>query len=119
MIDSPDADAILAEVEKALHGGLSSGFEQKVAANAVALARRELKLGAASEAAELARLQRLLGRSGDLETVNRELCAALRERRMSAATPGLMDHLRRTAIEKIMIDQPSYPAFRAARGTQE
>ena len=119
MIDSPDADAILAEVETALRGGLSAGFEQKVAANAVALARRELKLGAASEAAELARLKRLLDRSGDLETLNQELCAALREQRMSAATPGLLDHLRRTAIEKIMIDQPSYPAFRAARGTEE
>jgi hypothetical protein len=80
----------------------------RVAANALAIVRRELAQGPAAEQAQEARLRALLGSGGDLAALNLALCAALRAGAMNETTPGLLDHLKAAAREQIAIDQPNY-----------
>ena len=113
MLDSPPAELLVAEARKALEGGLAPGFPQKVAANALGIAQRELELGPALAEAELARLAALVGDRGDLAQRNARLAAAVRDGSFDPDDPALLDHLIRTAVAKLEIDQPRYPAFRA------
>ena len=55
MLDNPPAAVLIAEARKALEEGLAPGFPQKVAANAVGIAERELELGPEFAAAEMTR----------------------------------------------------------------
>lgn len=100
------------EVLPQLSGALA--FHVRVAANAVDLARREVQLAPASDAAERARLTALLGMDGDLATLNAALCDRIRAREIDLATPGLVDHLRRSMLAKLAVDQPNYSAYRRA-----
>jgi hypothetical protein len=86
----------------------------RVTLSALQLVRRALDLAPVSDAAERARLAALLGREGELEALNRALCDRIRAGEMDLSTPGLLQHLRATALEKLAVDQPSYPAYRRA-----
>jgi hypothetical protein len=55
----------------------------------------------------------LLGEQGDLETLNRRLCARIAAGEIGLSTPGLVDHLWQTTLDKLAIDQPNYAAYRA------
>ena len=57
---------------------------------------------------------RLLGRNGDLESLRRELVGTLRSGSLRLDHPGLADHLRRTVVAQVGIDQPQYPGYRTA-----
>ena len=91
MADNPPAHLLVEEVRKALEAGLAPGFAQKVAANALAIAQRELERGPAVSAEETA-----------------HLLAAIREGRIDDALVGV---LIRSSIAKLEIDQPGYPGF--------
>ena len=117
MQDRPDARTLLAEVQAALKAGIAPGFQQARAANAVALALRETGLAPATHDAEHARLVALLGREGDLAVLNRMLAHGIRDGSIDCGQAGLSDHLIRTTIEKLAVDQPNYPAFRAWRAS--
>lgn len=114
MLDKPDSKAILREVQAALKAGIAPGFQQSVAANAVALALREEELAPVAHEAEVARLAALLGRDGELEKQNRALADGVRAG--SVRGTALEAHLICTTIEKMEVDQPRYPAFRAWKG---
>jgi len=114
MLDAPKGMDILREVQAALKAGIAPGFQQAVAANAVALALREAELAADAQSAELARLESLLGRAGNLAELNRALAEGIRSGAL--AGPALTGHLIRTTIEKMQVDQPNYPAFRVWQG---
>jgi hypothetical protein len=86
----------------------SDAYAARVAANALAIVRRELTLGAAAEAEEVAGLRRILRRDGTLAELNALLCAALRDGSIDERTDGLMAHLRNSARSRIAIDQPNY-----------
>lgn len=116
MQDSPPARAILAEVAAALRSGIAPGFQQAVSANALDLVLRETDLAAEGHAAERLRLVALLGREGELAELNGALARAIREGTLAADRDDLAAHLIRTTIEKIVIDQPRYPAFRQLIG---
>ena len=97
--------------DEALHA-----YHAKVAANLQAIAEREAALGPAADAAELARLQALLGdASADLPALQRRLCAAIASGAVELATPGLAEHLWCTALDQMAIDQPSYSTHRRHR----
>jgi hypothetical protein len=85
-----------------------TAFHARVAANALAIVERQLRLGPEADAAERLRLRDLLGRDGSLEELNRELCARIRSGELGPQTPGLASHLRATALEKLAVDQPNY-----------
>lgn len=112
LFDRPAPTAIIAEVASALEKGLNQGFPQLVAANALGIAARELDLGPALAAAERQRLAGLLGHGGELADLRQQLAAAIKAGKF-AGNAALADHLARTAIAKMQIDQPRYAAFRA------
>lgn len=93
-----------------------TAFHARVAANALAIAERELAEGPASAAAELARLKALLGRDGTLDQLNRALSARIAAGDITLETPGLAEHLKKTTLDKVAIDQPSYSGFKTAVG---
>jgi hypothetical protein len=120
MQDQPHPDEILAAIAAFLRDTVipktdtHTAFQARVAANAVDLVRRQLKLGIPGEAAELKRLQALLGHSGTLPELNAELADSLASGARGLAIPGVSAHLRATTLEKLSIDQPNYSGYRAA-----
>ncbi|MGE0743472.1 MAG: DUF6285 domain-containing protein [Hyphomonadaceae bacterium] len=123
MQDHPPPARILeiaiAHLREAVLPALSgrAAFDMRVTLGALGLVQRALMLTPASDAAEQARLQDLLGQHGDLDALNRLLCASIEAGEMNADTPGLREHLRQTAMEKLAVDQPTYSAYRRARDT--
>jgi len=91
-----------------------TAFHARVAANALGIVSRELKLGPKSMGEEKARLAKLLGHDGTLEELNRELCLRIRDGLMGLETPGLTEHLTLSTKDKVAIDQPSYGGLRQA-----
>ena len=89
-------------------------YEARVAANARALIQRQS--ASLEETTELKRLKALLGRDGDLHTLNAALAEAIATRTLTLATPGLVEHLWATTLAKVAVDQPSYAAYRAETG---
>jgi hypothetical protein len=123
MQDEPTPPEMLAAVAALLRETVMpqlsghTAFLVRVAANALDLVRRQVELEPAADAAELARLQRLLGRNGALFELNAGLCEAIEAGEMTLATPGLAEHLWATTLDKLAIDQPSYvPHQRAVVG---
>jgi hypothetical protein len=122
MQDEPSALAILDNTIRHLRENVlptlenRALFEMRVTLSALDLVRREIALKPAYDAAELSRLQELLRRDGDLTALNEALCAAIRNGAMDESTPGLLEHLKQTGIEKLAVDQPSYSAYRRATG---
>lgn len=111
MQDNPSAVLLAQEVRKALGAGIELGFAQKVAANALGIVQRELEQAPTASAAEHARLERLVGAEGNLAERNRRLAEAIRGG--SAVPDAVIGHLIATTLEKIAVDQPTYPAYRA------
>jgi len=91
-----------------------TAFHARVAANALAIAEREITLGPQAADAEQARLELLLQSHGTLEELNRILCERIAAGAMDLDTPGLAQHLKLTTIDKVRIDQPSYSGLKTA-----
>ncbi len=89
-------------------------FHARVAANVLGIVERELALGPNFDEQERQRLIEMLGSSGDLDALNRELCARIRSGEFTSHTPGLLPHLWETTLAKVAIDQPNYEAYRRA-----
>jgi len=123
--DQPTASELLEAVRSFIEGQAiprlegRAAFHARIAVNALAIVERELELGPAQGAAELERLEHLLGGGGSLEELNRELCRRIRAGEMGLATPGLAEHLRETTLAKLAVDQPRYAAYRRAMGNAE
>lgn len=113
MLDQPSADLILEQVAGALRQGVPEGFQQRVAANAVDLARRERDHATDGHDSERRRLVALLGQDAPLETLNQALCRVITSGRTEVEPDQLVRHLIATTVEKMRVDQPNYPAFRA------
>jgi hypothetical protein len=110
------ADFLRADIAPQVSG--HAAFKLRVALNALDLVTRQLTLEAGSDAAEAARLSKLLGTDGALPDLNRALSARIAAGEMDAATPGLVDHLWRTTLDKLAVDQPNYAAYRRERGAE-
>ena len=117
MIDAPHGADMLDAVARLLRETLipqlpsDAVFQARVAANAVDLVAREMRLGRAAEADATARLKALLLRDTRLPELEAELATRIREGQIGADTPGLMDHLWATTMAKMAIDQPSYASY--------
>jgi hypothetical protein len=119
MQDTPDHGEILAAVTALLRDEimpLLSGrpnYQVRVAANALDLVGRQMRLQEGFDAAEHARLARILGRDGDLAALNQALCDAIESHALTLETPGVTEHLWATTMAKLAIDQPSYARYQA------
>jgi hypothetical protein len=93
-----------------------TAFHALVAANALDIVKRELAIAPEANEAEKARLEKLLGKDGTLEELNRLLCARIEAGDVTVDTPGLAHHLWETTLTKLAIDQPKYSGYRRAKG---
>lgn len=118
MMDQPSMRELVAAVRDFLEQRAMpelkghTAFHARVAANALSIVVRELEQGGVSAGAEQARLSALLGHDGELMTLNRELCAAIRGGKLGLDTPGMVEHLTATTRDKVAIDQPNYGGFK-------
>jgi hypothetical protein len=89
-----------------------NAFKLRVAINVLDLVTRQLTLERASDAAEAARLARLLGSDGSLPDLNRALADKIAKGEVDLQTPGLANHLWQTTMDKLAVDQPNYASYR-------
>jgi hypothetical protein len=83
-------------------------FQCRVTVNVLAQVRRELVLAPAQADAERARLVALLGHDGERDELSRELAARIRAGAFAIDDPGLLDHLRRSLVEALRINNPKW-----------
>jgi hypothetical protein len=91
-------------------------FKLRVGINALDLVVRQLTQTEASDAAEAARLRELLGSSGSLLELNRELADKIASGAVDLATPGVKEHLWQTTLDKLAVDQPNYASYKRELG---
>jgi hypothetical protein len=89
-------------------------FQARVAANAVDLAAREMRLGPDAEAAAAQRLQALLQCDGAPPELEQQLARRIRAGDIDDQSPALREHLWASVLAKLAIDQPSYAPYRRA-----
>jgi hypothetical protein len=99
--------------------GGHNAFKLRVAINALDLVTRQLTLEAGSDAAEAARLVRLLGIEGPLIGLNRTLSDKIAKGELNLETPGLAEHLWQTTMDKLAVDQPNYASYRRELGKSQ
>jgi hypothetical protein len=121
-MDLPRIDELLesvsvylrSEVVPAMDG--RTGFLARVAANSVDIVGREMELGAEARRLEAARLRILLNAEGSLGDLRLLLAEGLRDETIGLDADGLVEHLRQTVVNQVLIDQPTYPGCIAALG---
>ena len=91
-------------------------FKLRVAINALDLVTRQLTLAQEGDAAEIARLAQLLGREGTLLELNQALAERIASGEVDLQTPGLSEHLWRTTMDKLAVDQPNYGSYKRELG---
>jgi len=119
-LDMPRVDELLVSVRDFLRQDIMSEtsgrtqFLARVAGNSLDVVLRDLSLGGPHRQAELERLRALLSVDAPLGELRWRLVQALRDGRIALEQPGLAEHLRRTVINQLAIDQPRYPALKIA-----
>jgi hypothetical protein len=91
-------------------------FKLRVAINVLDLVTRQLKLEQGSDAAELARLSKLLSMQGSLGELNRVLADQIAKGELDLQTPGLAEYLWQTTMDKLAVDQPNYASYKRELG---
>jgi hypothetical protein len=136
MQDKPDPGRLLAAVVRFLREDAGPAlarsdesalaYQARVAANMLDIVARQLQFAASADAAELARLRDLLGPqvllddaceaglAAELVRLNQGLADRIASGALDAASPGLTDHLWRSTLAKLAVDQPTYDAYRRA-----
>ncbi len=100
-------------VVPALQGDLA--FEARVSANALDVVVRALREPATAQAERHTRLVELTGQQASTEELEALLCDMIRRGEMDESSPALLQHLRRSTVEALQVDQPRYSALQAQR----
>ena len=122
MQDQPTPEELVKAVADFLRNEIApivsghNAFNLRVSINALDLVTRQLALESRSDAAEAARLTRLLGMQGSLTELNRTLADRIANRELDLQTPGLADHLWQTTMDKLAVDQPNYASYKRELG---
>jgi len=87
-------------------------FHARVAANVLAIIRRELLQGPDADRADAARLAALLGHEGDPAALTDELCRRIADGQIAPDDPALIEHLWATTLDTLAVDQPNYATYR-------
>jgi Domain of unknown function (DUF6285) len=93
-----------------------NAFKLRVAINMLDLVTRQLTLEQGGDAAEAARLAKLLGMQGSLMELNRVLADKIAKGELDLQTPGLSEHLWQTTMGKLAVDQPNYASYKRELG---
>jgi hypothetical protein len=122
MQDEPTPEELIRAVADFLRHDIAPGisghnsFKLRVSINALDLVMRQLALAQGSDAAEAARLTRLLGEEGTLGELNRILADRIAKGEADLETPGLAAHLWQTTMDKLAVDQPNYASYKRELG---
>ncbi|RED37683.1 hypothetical protein BJ123_1065 [Rhodopseudomonas thermotolerans] len=118
MQDEPRPDELIKAVADFLRDQIApqitghAAFKLRVGINALDLVTRQLTLSAETDAEEHASLKALLGRDGSLLELNAELADRIASGAVDLSTLGVKDHLWRTTLAKLAVDQPNYASYR-------
>ena len=118
MQDQPTPEELIKAVADFLRNDIApvltghNAFKLRVSINALDLVTRQLALEQGSDAAETARLTKLLGMNGSLVELNRALADRIANGELDLQTPGLSEHLWQTTLAKLAVDQPNYASYR-------
>jgi hypothetical protein len=104
------ADFLRDDIAPTLSG--HNAFKLRVAINMLDLVSRQLMLEEGSDAAEAERLRQLLATEGSLIELNRALADKITSGEMDLQSPGLVEHLWQTTMDKLAVDQPGYAAYK-------
>jgi Domain of unknown function (DUF6285) len=96
-----------------------NAFKLRVAINMLDLVTRQLTLEQDYDAAEAARLANLLGVQGSLMELNCVLADKIAKGEVDLQTPGLSEHLWRTTMDKLAVDQPNYASYKRETGREK
>ena len=91
-----------------------TAFHTRVAINVLGIVEREIRLGRDLDAGEHNRLSINLGRDATLEELNSLLCKSIREGKIDYNDPDLIEHMTKTTMGKLSIDNPNYSAYKQA-----
>ncbi len=108
------ADFLRNDIAPAITG--HNAFKLRVAINMLDLVTRQLTLEQDYDAAEAARLANLLDVQGSLMELNRVLADKIAKGEVDLQTPGLSEHLWRTTMDKLAVDQPNYASYKRETG---
>ena len=118
MQDEPTPEELIRAVADFLRNDIApvisghNAFKLRVSINALDLVTRQLALEEGTDAAESARLSRLLGMRGSLDELNRTIADRIAKGEIDLQTPGLADHLWQTTMDKLAVDQPNYASYK-------
>ncbi|KJC33436.1 DUF6285 domain-containing protein [Bradyrhizobium sp. LTSP857] len=87
-------------------------FKLRVAVNILDLVTRQLTREEGSDAKEVERLRALLGADGSVGDLNRALAERITKGDVDLRTPGLVEHLWQTTMDKLAVDQPNYASYK-------
>ena len=86
-------------------------FHAHVAKNSLQIILRQLKLEEKNNRFEKNRLKEILKIDKDLNELNKILCQKIDNEEIDINNNDLIDHLFKTTLEKLSIDQPNYSAY--------
>ena len=90
-------------------------FHAHVAKNSLSIILRQLSLEEENNSKERKRLAEILKIDGDLKELNRILCEKINNDEINIKDNDLIDHLYKTTMEKLSIDQPNYSGYLAEK----
>ncbi len=114
MQDRPTATELVEAVREFLADDISPtldgrlAFHLRVALNVLDVVARELTLGPGIDADQHDRLVALLGHDGDTTTLEAELASAIRAGDVDERDAAVLDHVRATVREKLLVTNPKY-----------
>ena len=86
-------------------------FHAHVAKNSLQIVLRQLKIEEKNNQSEKSRLKEILKIDKDLNEMNKILCQKIDNEEIDINNNDLIDHLFKTTMEKLSIDQPNYSAY--------
>ena len=108
------ADFLRSDIAPMISG--HNAFKLRVTINALELVVRQLTLEDGTDTAEAEGLAKLLDAEGSLLEQNRALAAMIAKGEVDLNTPGLPEHLWRTTMAKLAVDQPNYASYKRELG---
>ena len=90
-------------------------FHAHVAKNSLNIILRQLRLEEENNSKEKKRLKEILKIDGDLIELNKILCEKINNDEININDNNLIDHLYKTTMEKLNIDQPNYSGYLAEK----
>ena len=117
MINPPSKEDLIASIIEFLENDViqelkgQKRFHAHVAKNSLNIVLRQLKLEEVSSEKEKDRLSKILKTDKTIKEMNKILCSKIDNNNIDIENNELIDHLFKTTMEKLEIDQPNYSSF--------